>query len=84
MQQKRNNSFLYINLLRIIGAICIAIFLHYEDHLLPNLGIANPLKENPIWGYICSNSCIFVEMFFMVSGILFSFSYLNKIIQGMS
>lgn len=80
--KKGVDEFAYFNVLRFIGAICIAIFLHYNDHFLPCLGIANPFENNAfLWG-LSHNSYVFTEMYFIISGILYSYAYMEKIMGG--
>ncbi len=79
-----NNSsqFTYFNALKIIGAIIIAFFLHFQDHFLLYLSEKNPFTG--IFYFLSIEGHCFVEMFFVLSGILFSFVYQPKIIQGLS
>lgn len=72
----------YFSLLKFMGAILIAVFLHYNDHFLPNLGIANPFEGNALLWNISHNSRILVEMFFLLSGILFAWVYKKRILAG--
>ena len=44
--RRTEDEFAYFNLLKFTGAICIAIFLHYNDHFLPCLGIENPFANH--------------------------------------
>ena len=78
----KKNELAFFNILRFIGAISIAIFLHYYDHFLPNLNGNLWFKDKSLAKYLSINSYIFVEMFFMISGILFSFVYKKKIEEG--
>ena len=78
-----DNTISYFNILKFIGAICVGIILHYNDHLLPYLNVENPFKHYFLW-YLSHNSFLFVEMFFIISGILFARVYLKKIIGGMN
>ena len=80
---KDTNSFAFFNLMKFIGSLSIAIFLHYNDHFLVHLGIENPFNDNMFLLSISHNSYVFVEMYFMISGILFSYAYLEKIKDGM-
>ena len=82
--KEKNNKIAYFNLLKFIAAMAIAIFLHYGDHLTRLLGISNPFPNNAFLNYVTTNSYVFVEMFFMISGILFMIAYYNKIINGFS
>ena len=77
------DRFAYFNILRFSGAFCIAVFLHYNDHLLPFLGIENPFSDHPFAWAVSHNSWVFVEMYFIISGILFSVAYQKKIADGL-
>ena len=77
------DRFAYFNILRFSGAFCIAVFLHYNDHLLPFLGIENPFSDHPFVWAVSHNSWVFVEMYFIISGILFSVAYQKKIADGL-
>ena len=81
--KNRNNKISYFNLLKFIAALTIAIFLHYGDHLTRLLGVGKPFPNNYFFDYITINSYVFVELFFMISGILFMIAYYNKIISGL-
>ena len=81
---KENDKIAYFNLLKFIAALTIAIFLHYGDHLTRLLGVGKPFPNNLFFDYITINSYVFVEMFFMISGILFVVAYYNKIADGLS
>ena len=80
--EERNNKFAYFNLLKFIGAITIAILLHYRDHFTRLLGLGNPFPSNLFLEYVSRASYFFVEMFFMISGLLFMIAYYDKIING--
>lgn len=78
----KKNEFAFFNILRFIGAISIAIFLHYYDHFLLNMDRDLWFKDYSIAKNLSQYSYVFVEMFFMISGILFSFVYKKKIEEG--
>ena len=80
----KNEKIAYFNLLKFIAAITIAIFLHYGDHLIHLLKMPNPFPHNGFLEYITKNSYVFVEMFFMISGILFKIAYQKRIVNGES
>lgn len=84
MPEKKIENFACFNLLKFIGAIVIAVFLHYNDHFLPYLGIENPFASNKFLWHISHYTFVFVEMYFIISGILFDRVYIEKINQGMS
>lgn len=81
-KEKTPDCFAYFNILRFAGAFCIAVFLHYNDHLLPFLNIENPFQDHPFCWAISRNSFVFVEMYFIISGVLFSVAYQKKIAGG--
>lgn len=83
MQSRRTNSFAYFNLLKFIGAFAIAVYLHYNDHFLPYIGMENPFKENSFIWFVSKYSFVFVEMYFIISGFLFTYAYKKKILEGM-
>lgn len=81
-QENLRTKSAFFNLLRFIGAFCIAVFLHYDNHFLPRLNMENPFAGNPVlWG-LSRYSGVFVEMFFIISGILFAWAYKGKIESG--
>ena len=82
MENKKNNSIAYFNILKFIGAMAIAILFHYGSNLLMYLNIESPFVSNPILNFLAYNSKFFVEMFFLISGVLFFYAYLPKIING--
>lgn len=71
------NKLAYFNVLKFIAAICIAVFLHWNDHLLPYLKLEN--NTTGLLRTITIDSYVFVELFFIISGILFVISYEKKI-----
>lgn len=73
------NKLAFLNPLKFVGAIMIAIFLHYDEHFLSKLGHENNLAANPLLGVLFKKSFIFVEMFFVISGLLFVIAYQNRI-----
>ena len=80
--RRTEDEFAYFNLLKFTGAICIAIFLHYNDHFLPCLGIENPFANHAFLWSLSHNSYVFTEMYFIISGILYSHAYMERIIDG--
>ena len=84
MKKEYNNSIAYFNILRFIGAISISVLFHYNDHFLKNLYLTNQIESGSIWEFLAQYGFIFVEMFFIISGILFSFYYFKKINNGMN
>ncbi len=77
--QKQKNSYQYFNILKFISAVIIAIFLHWNDQLLPFLEYDNTFRSSKIWFFLTHNSYILTELFFMISGILFFVAYSKKI-----
>ncbi len=78
----KNNKYAFFNLLKFIGSICIACFLHYIDHLIIQINEVNPFSEGSFLWFISIHSYVFVEMFFLISGILFAFVYIKRIENG--
>ena len=75
-----NNKYNYFNILRFVGAMCIAILLHWNDHILPAINVENNLESiNILLFYISKNGYVFVEMFYIISGFLFAKNYMNRI-----
>lgn len=86
--REKNNQFAFFNLLRFIGSVSIAIFLHYHYHFLKMLAIAPPYTANEWFNEevlyeLYYNSYAFVEMFFILLGILFTYAYKKKIYDGL-
>jgi len=78
----KESQFGYLNILRFVGAICIAILLHWNDHVLPAICEINDLdKANYFLYYISKNSFVFVEMFYLISGFLFAKVYIDRIVK---
>ena len=72
----------FFGLMKFIGAFCIAVYFHYDGHFIVYLGIENPFADNPLLWAISRNSLVFVEMYFIISGILFAWAYKDRIIAG--
>ena len=77
---KRDLAFL--DLLRIIAALAISCFLHFKDHLIPAFGVEMPFSDNWPITWLASRSATFVELFFVISGLLFALFHLQKIRTG--
>lgn len=76
--------FAFFNLLKFLAALFVAVLLHYNDHFLTYLGLTNPFSEGSfLWQYSI-RSYVFVELFFILSGILFIYAYQTKIQKGLS
>lgn len=69
---RKNLNFIYV--LKFMSSIIIAVFLHWNDHFIPNLGYSN-IFTNRILVFLTTKSYILVEMFFVISGILY---YINS------
>lgn len=69
----------FLDLFKFVAAICIACMLHYHDHLLPSYSLEFPFADHKFFCYWTTHGWIFVEMFFMISGLLFYQVYLPKI-----
>ena len=84
MNKQNQNELYFLDILKFFAAISIAVLLHYNDHFLPFLKQENPLKNNAILYFLSINSYIFVEMFFIISGMLFVKAYMKKIQTNLS
>lgn len=80
-ERERESSLSYLNLLKIVAAICIVLF-HYYTSTPSQLGYDNPIEEKTFFGFIAYNSYVFVELFFMISGLLFVIYTIPKIVSG--
>ena len=76
---KRVTCYNFFDLLRFIAAIMIACFLHFHDHFIPTLNIPNPFRPYRLLWMFSTESYIFVELFFIISGILFIHAYYPQI-----
>lgn len=81
---QKTNSFAYFTILKFLGALLIAVFLHYNDHFLTYLYTENPFDPKSIWFLFSRKSYVFVEMYFILSGILFAYAYEERIQNGLS
>ena len=81
---KKNINFCFFNLFKFVGALVIALILHPHEHFYNWLGIQGPYSENSVWEFYSTYGYVFVEMFFLISGILFYTAYKNRILQGES
>lgn len=77
----KNRNLSFFNLLKILAALTIACLLHYHDHFIPSYGIDYPIHNNillwwSLYGYVL------VELFFMLSGVLFFYAYFERIRGG--
>lgn len=76
--------------LKFIGALSIAIFLHYNDHFLTYLYTPNPfltfqpLSISELAFHLTRDSFAFVELYFLISAILFVEAYRTRITEGMT
>ncbi len=81
-QKGRTEPAAYFSLMKFVGSFCIVVFLHYNDHFLPRLGMENPFAGNALLWDISHNSFVLVEMYFIISGALFAWVYKDRIIAG--
>lgn len=79
METKERLNFIYI--LKFISAIIIAVFLHWNDHFISNLGYINSFN-NRIILFLTKKTYILVELFFIVSGLLYFVTSNEKIKRG--
>ena len=78
----KDNKIAFFNLLKFIGVICISCLLHYTDHLIKFIDGVNSFKYSPLLKIGFENGYVFVEMYFLISGILFALVYINRIEKG--
>lgn len=72
----------FFSLYKFIASIILACFLHYTVFCLNTFG-ANMSGMMPFLDFLLSGySNLYVEMFFIISGMLFQFAYETKIISG--
>lgn len=76
MQQERLK---FINLYKIIAALIISCFLHYDLIFLPYLGKTFEGNSQFLKFLMANTSNYLVEFFYVISGMLFVFAYLEKI-----
>ncbi len=77
MEAARNKlNFIYI--LKFFSSIIIAIFLHWNDHFIKNLGYENLFNFKPL-RFLTIRTYILVELFFVIAGLLFYIMSYNKI-----
>jgi len=79
MNNNSTNKLAFLNPLKFVGALMIAIYLHYDEHLLSKLKLTNPLADSSLLMMFMQKSFIFVEMFFVISGLLFVLAYKDKL-----
>lgn len=80
----RDDRIAYFNGLKIMAAVCVSILFHYYDHFLPSMNTQNPFVSTPIIYLLSKNSNMFVEMFFIISGLLFKRVYFDRIVDGLT
>lgn len=73
---KKNNT--SITALKGIAAVIIAFIYHYKENF-SILGNIFPFINIPFISFLSKNGYLFVELFFILSGILFVFAYHEKI-----
>lgn len=74
----------YFNLIKFVSAVILAMFYHYNAHFITNLStennvLTNPFQDIPILGFWSQTGFVLVELFFIISGILFAYSYYGRI-----
>ena len=72
------NKLNYIYFIKFLCAVIIAIFHHWSAHFITNLGYTN-IFTNKILVFLTIKSYIFVELFFIMSGILYYINSNDKI-----
>lgn len=77
---KTKDNLNYFYIIKFLSSIIIAVFLHYSDHLLTNLGLINTYN-NKIIVFLMTQSSVLVELFFIMSGVLFYVSTRNSILK---
>ena len=76
---KKNDILEPLNGIKGIGAVIIAFFFHYGNFLSVDLSpLYCTLTRN-----LCENGWLMVELFFMLSGIVFTLLYYPQINSGM-
>lgn len=76
--EKVKNKLNFIYVLKFISSILIAVFLHWNDHLIKNLGYENVSKFRP-FKFLTTKTYLLVELFFIISGLLFYIMSSKKI-----
>lgn len=79
METKERLNFIYI--LKFISAIIIAVFLHWNDHFISNLGLPN-IFTNKMLIFLTKKTYVLVELFFILSGLLYFVTSNEKIKRG--
>ena len=77
-------KFSFFNILKFIGIFSISIYYHFNILFLVKLGITPYQSENLILHFLQKYSFVFVEMMFIISGVLFTSSYMDKIKSTLS
>lgn len=80
----RDNKIAYFNILKITAALCVSVLFHYQDHFLISVNWKNPFSGGSILYVLSQNSNMFVELFFIISGLLFQKIYVERIENGQS
>ena len=78
---KHKGSYDFFNLLRIGASVVIACFMHFRTHFCRTLELVQPFKQGLLWWFASSESQVLVELFFIISGMLFVLVYLPRIEQ---
>ena len=72
----------FLDLYKFAGAVIIACFLHYKQILLGGLGLEFTTGSRCIAFLMSNKTNSVVEFFFVISGVLFAFAYMDKISQS--
>ncbi|MBR2712259.1 MAG: acyltransferase [Bacilli bacterium] len=75
---KENLNYFYP--LKFVASIIIAIFLHYNDHFLLSLGLPNYFNNKKVV-FLMTETGVFVELFFIIAGVLFYVSTRKSILK---
>ncbi len=79
----KENKLAFMNIMKFIAALVIATVYHYTEHFASYTGAPNYFAaHSSLLGYLSINGHIFVELFFLFSGILFYLAYAEKISAG--
>ena len=79
----RDDSLEFLNIFRFLGAFSIALFLHYNNAFLAYMGIETTFADGSVFGFISRKTYVFVEMFFVISGMLFAKVSMKRIGMGL-
>lgn len=72
----------FLELYKFVGSVIIACFLHYNQILLGGLGLEFATRSRCIAFLMSNKTNSVVEFFFVASGVIFTFAYMDKISQS--